>query len=85
MRLDKFLKLYRIIKRRTIAHDACEEGFIFVNGRPAKAGKELREGDEVMVDYREAGAKTHVKILKLREGNVVSPDDISVTEEGHAG
>lgn len=81
MRLDKFLKLYRIIKRRAIAHDACGEGFVTVNGHPAKPGKELRENDEVVVEFREAGRRTVVKIKKLAAGNVVSPDDIEVREE----
>jgi len=81
MRLDKFLKLYKIIKRRTMAHDVCGEGFVHVNGRPAKAGKELRENDVVTVIYAEDGKATVVRILKLRDGNVVSPDDIEITEE----
>jgi len=81
MRLDKFLKLYRIIKRRTGAHEACEGGYVSVNGHTAKPGKELRENDEVIVDFREAGKITRVRIKKLATGNVVSPDDVEITEE----
>ncbi|EKD69158.1 MAG: heat shock S4 protein [uncultured bacterium] len=82
MRLDKFLKLYRIIKRRTLAQEACDGGFVVVNGRPAKSGKELSENDEITVNFVQAGNSLHIKILKLRDGNVVSPDDISVSERG---
>lgn len=84
MRLDKFLKLYKIIKRRTMAHDVCGEGFVHVNGRSAKAGKELHENDVVTVNYAEDQKATVVRILKLRDGNVVSPDDIEITEESLA-
>ena len=45
MRLDKFLKNSRIIKRRTVAKEACEQGRVEVNGRIAKPGAELEEGD----------------------------------------
>ncbi len=82
MRLDKFLKLYRIIKRRTLAQEACDGGFVLVNGRPAKSGKELSENDEITVNFVQAGNSMNIKILKLRDGNVVSPDDISVSERG---
>ena len=41
MRLDKFLKLSRVIKRRTVANDVCQAGRVSVNGRPAKAGTKL--------------------------------------------
>ncbi len=80
MRLDKFLKLYRLIKRRTAAHDACGDGFIQVNGRPAKPGKELSPNDVVTINFTEAGRRVDVKILKLASGNVVSDSDIEVTE-----
>jgi len=81
MRLDKFLKLYRLIKRRTLAHEACDGGFVLVNGRAAKPGKELTQNDVVTINFNEAGTKTTVKILKLREGNVVSSDDLEINEE----
>ncbi len=81
MRLDKFLKLYRIIKRRTLAQQACDGGFVSVNGRPAKPGKELSQNDEITVNFAQAGNRLVIKILKLRDGNVVSADDISVSEQ----
>jgi len=80
MRLDKFLKLYRIIKRRSVAQEACDGGFVLVNGRPAKSGKEISQNDEITVNFVQAGNSVVVKVLKLREGNVVSSEDINVSE-----
>ena len=51
MRLDKFLKNSRIIKRRTVAKDACEQGRVEVNGRVAKPGLELKIGDEIQITF----------------------------------
>ena len=45
MRLDKYLKISRIIKRRTVANEACDAGRVTVNGKIAKAGLEVKEGD----------------------------------------
>lgn len=45
MRLDKFLKVSRLIKRRTLAKEICDGGHVQVNGRPAKAGHEIKAGD----------------------------------------
>lgn len=50
MRLDKFLKISRIIKRRTVAKDACDAGIIRVNGVVSKASKKIKEGDVVEID-----------------------------------
>ena len=47
MRLDKFLKVSRIIKRRTVANEVCDASRVTVNGRPAKASKDVVEGDVV--------------------------------------
>ena len=45
MRLDKFLKVSRLIKRRTVANEACDAGRVSVNGKPAKASQEVKVGD----------------------------------------
>ena len=45
MRLDKYLKVSRIIKRRTVAKEACDGGRVSINGKPAKAGAEVKEND----------------------------------------
>jgi len=50
LRLDKFLKVTRLIKRRTVANDMCHAGHVVVNGRPAKPGLQLSPGDIVTVD-----------------------------------
>lgn len=52
MRLDLFLKLSRLVPRRTLAHDLCEKGLIFVNGGAAKPSKEIRNGDEIVIRRR---------------------------------
>ena len=51
MRLDKFLKVSRIIKRRTVANDACDSGRAQINGRQAKAGTQVKVGDVVTMFF----------------------------------
>ena len=63
MRLDKFLKVSRIIKRRTVANDACDTEHVSVNGRPAKASYTVKEGDVIEITFG-------VKTLKLRVKDV---------------
>ena len=64
MRLDKFLKVSRILKRRTVAQEACTAGRVDVNGRPAKPGCQLKVGDLVVVHFATASLTFKVKILK---------------------
>ncbi len=65
MRLDKFLKVSRIIKRRTIAKEVCDQGRVTINGRPAKAGSEVAVGDTLEIDF---GRKiVTFTVLALRE------------------
>jgi len=65
VRLDRFLKVARIIKRRTLAKKVCDRGMVTVNGRPAKASTVLKPGDIVFVCL---GSKTyHFEVLKLDE------------------
>lgn len=65
MRLDKFLKVSRLIKRRTVAKDICTAGKVRVNDRVAKAGTEVAVGDRLEISF---GEKTlFVKVLDLRE------------------
>ncbi len=45
MRLDKYLKVSRLIKRRTVANEACDAGKVLVNGKPARASYDVKEGD----------------------------------------
>ena len=51
MRLDKYLKVSRIIKRRTMAKEACDGGRVSINGRPAKAGSEVKVGDQLSIRF----------------------------------
>jgi ribosomal 50S subunit-recycling heat shock protein len=51
MRLDKFLKLSRVIKRRTIANEACDMGRVTINGKPAKASAEVKVGDQIEIRF----------------------------------
>lgn len=68
MRLDQFLKISRIIKRRTLAKAACGSGKVLVNGHPAKAGKELHEGDILRIDF---GSRVLTcEVLSIPKGNV---------------
>lgn len=63
MRLDKFLKVSRLIKRRTVAASACEAGRILVNGKPGKAGLQLKIGDEITIGFGQKPIKVRVKSL----------------------
>jgi len=51
MRLDKFLKVSRLIKRRTVAKDVSEQGRVWINGREAKASSSVKVGDELQIQY----------------------------------
>lgn len=73
MRLDKFLKVSRILKRRTVAQEACTAGKVDVNGRPAKPGCQLKVGDQVCVHF--ATASLTFKVKSLRES--VKKDEAS--------
>ncbi len=63
VRIDKFLKNSRVIKRRTVAKEACDQGRVFVNGKPAKAGTELSVGDEVEIVFGTNPVKFRVEKL----------------------
>ena len=65
MRLDKYLKVSRIIKRRTVANDACDAAHVTVNGRPAKASYDVKEGDIIEVSFGQRTLK--VKVIDVRE------------------
>ena len=63
MRLDKFLKNSRLIKRRTVAKDACVGGRVSVNGKPAKAGTELKVGDVIEISFGQGSVTARVRDL----------------------
>lgn len=64
MRLDKFLKISRIIKRRTIANEACDAGRVQVNGKEAKAGAQVKIGDIIEIKFGDKISKYEVLLLK---------------------
>ena len=65
MRLDKYLKISRLIKRRTVANDACDSGHVSVNGKIAKASCEIKEGDVISIAF---GEKTlSVRVVSVKE------------------
>ena len=65
MRLDKFLKVSRIIKRRTVANDACDNAHVTVNGRAAKASYDVKTGDVIVITFGERSMS--VRVLDVRE------------------
>lgn len=65
MRLDKFLKVSRLIKRRTLAKEVCDRGQVGINGRAAKAGTEVKPGDSVTINFGHRIVK--LEILEVRE------------------
>lgn len=60
MRLDKYLKVSRIIKRRTVANDACDAGRVLVNGKPARASYDVKEGDILEIQLGSHAVKAQV-------------------------
>ncbi len=64
MRMDKFLKVSRILKRRTVAQEACSEEKVLVNGKPAKPSKEVKVGDVVEILYATGTLKFRVLQIK---------------------
>lgn len=65
MRLDKYLKVSRIIKRRTVANEACDAGRVTINGRPAKASADVKEGDILEIQFGLKPVK--VRVLSVQE------------------
>ena len=60
MRLDKYLKVSRLIKRRTVANEACDAGRVNVNGRPAKASLDVKVGDVIEIGFGTRNVKVEV-------------------------
>ena len=65
MRLDKFLKVSRLIKRRTVANEACDAGRVLVNGKTAKASVKVKPGDVIEIQFGTRAVK--VEVLDLQE------------------
>ena len=77
MRLDKYLKVARIIKRRTVANDACDTSHVSVNGRAAKASYDVKENDLIAITFGERTLT--VRVLNVKE-HVTKADAASMYE-----
>ena len=73
MRLDKYLKVSRLIKRRTVANEACDNARISVNGKPAKASYDVKVGDQIEIAF---GSRT-LKVAVLAVAEAVRKDAAS--------
>ncbi len=60
MRLDKFLKVSRLIKRRTVANEACDAGRVLLNGKPAKASTAVKNGDVLEIQFGTRTVKAEI-------------------------
>ena len=78
MRLDKYLKVSRLIKRRTIANEACDNGRISVNGRVVKASYEVKPGDKIEIAL---GVRTVAVEVLVVADNVRKDDAITMYKE----
>ncbi len=78
MRLDKYLKVSRLIKRRTVANEACDNARISVNGRPAKASYDVKVGDKIEISM--GGRTVAVEVLQVAE-NVRKDDATAMYKE----
>ena len=78
MRLDKYLKVSRLIKRRTVANEACDAGRVLVNGRAARASYDVKSGDELELQFGQRTVK--VRVLTVAD-NVGKADASALYEE----
>ncbi|HIW51231.1 MAG TPA: RNA-binding S4 domain-containing protein [Candidatus Blautia intestinavium] len=65
MRLDKYLKISRLIKRRTVANDACDAGRVLINDKPAKASAQVKSGDVIEIQF--GGKNVRVEVLEVKD------------------
>ncbi len=65
MRLDKFLKVSRVVKRRTVANEVCTAGRVSINGRAAKPGAEVKVGDIIEISF--GTGQTSIRVLGIQE------------------
>ena len=65
MRLDKYLKVSRLIKRRTVANEACDAGRVMINGKTAKAGTDVKVGDVIEIGFGTRNVK--LEVLDVQE------------------
>ena len=80
MRLDKFLKVSRLIKRRTVANEACDGGRIAVNGRPVKASYDVKIGDIIEITFGNRTVKAQVDVINEYAGKADAADMYTIIE-----
>lgn len=73
MRLDKFLKVSRLIKRRSVANEACDAARVTANGRPVKASYQVREGDVLEIAFGQRTLKVQVTEIRETAGKADAP------------
>ena len=73
MRVDKYLKVSRLIKRRTVANEACDSGRVSINGRVVKAGAEVKPGDRLSVAFGERTLTVEVVFVDEHAGKAEAP------------
>ncbi|WP_408069692.1 RNA-binding S4 domain-containing protein [Butyrivibrio sp. JL13D10] len=73
MRLDKYLKVTRLIKRRTVANEACDAGRVMINDKVAKAGTDVKAGDIISISFGNKDVK--VEVLDVKE--TIHKEDVS--------
>lgn len=77
MRLDKYLKVSRLIKRRTVANEACDAGKVSVNGKPARASYDVKVGDEIAIVL--GAREVRVRVASVQE--TVAKNDAALLYE----
>ena len=80
MRLDKFLKVSRVIKRRTVANEACDNGHVEVNGKVARASLDVKTGDTVKIAFGERTVTLRVLDVRDNVGKAEASDLYEVLE-----
>ena len=80
MRLDKYLKISRIIKRRTVANDACDNGRVLINGKVAKASTEVKCGDIIEIRFGDVPKKYEILDVKEVVGKNGASDMYKIIE-----
>jgi len=81
MRLDKFLKVSRLIKRRTLANEACDNERVQLNGRVAKAGAEVKAGDKIEIRFGQSVSRVQVLTTEERAGKGAAREMFRILDE----
>ena len=90
MRLDKYLKVSRLIKRRTVAKEVCDAGRVMLNGRPAKAGSDIAPGDVLQISFGNKSLEAEVvavaEAIKASESSTMYRiiKEVKMNPEGEA-